>query len=371
MIRFGASTTSCARGLPAGRRSGFTLVELLVVISIISILMALLLPAVMAARASARRVQCQNNLHNVALAMISETEAKRRYPASGNFNIDGSKKLHSWVVTLLPWLERNDIAERWDFDLPYDHPENAALAAITLPIAVCPGDHTAISAGQGNLSYVVNAGFGWTTGQPAPDCPSAFHVTSSPALQPIDLNGDGVACPAIASMDSQPSDRLLLFRTGLFFLENWPAGTGTVRHHSPDTVFDGLSRTLMLSENVRAGYDPFALTNWACPEARRNSFCVSGYVCRGLSCAAGNVDYRKANDASTGEAINCGFDQAEGEAPWPSSYHSGGVNAAFADGHIVFLAENIDGAVYAALVSPQGSKLEGPLVQPVLGDDQY
>jgi prepilin-type processing-associated H-X9-DG protein len=355
---------------PRPSRIAFTLVELLTVITIISILMSLLLPAVMSSRAAARRTQCQNNLHNVALAMLSETAAKRRFPASGYFSLRGTERYHSWVVTLLPWLERNDIAERWDFNLSFDDPKNAPWASTPVPILVCPDDATAVP-GQGNLSYVVNSGFGWTTGWPTLDCPSAFHVTGVPPKQPIDLNGDGVVCPADPSKDSQPSDRTLFYRTALFFPENWPPGTGTVRHHSPDSVFDGMSMTLMLAENIRAGYDPYTQTNWASPHPVNNSFCVSGYVCQGLCCSAGNVDYRKANDPSTGEAINTGFDQAEGEAPWPSSYHAGGVNVAFGDGRVTFLADEIEGAVYAALVSPQGSKVKGPLAQPVVSDGQY
>ena len=63
--------------------TAFTLVELLVVITIISMLMALLLPAVMSARTTARRVQCQNNIRNAGLAIIADTEAKGRFPASG------------------------------------------------------------------------------------------------------------------------------------------------------------------------------------------------------------------------------------------------------------------------------------------------
>jgi prepilin-type processing-associated H-X9-DG protein len=143
-----------------------------------------------------------------------------------------------------------------------------------------------------------------------------------------------------------------------------------------DTVVDGLSNTLMLSENVRAGYDPYAISGsgWASPFPRRNSFFVSGYVCENLSCSDGNVDYSRANSAGDPyrwEAINSSHDQPEGEAPWPSSYHPGGVNVMFADGHSLFLSENVEGSVYASLVSPQGMLLDGPLQQAILSDHQY
>lgn len=353
-------------------RFGFTLVELLVVITIISMLIALLLPAVMSARGAARRTQCKNNLRNLGLAMLQETEVSRRFPASGRFSLAGPEYYHGWGVTLLPWLERSDIAERWEMDLPAYDPANRKLASISLPIMVCPDDDTALSDG-GNLSYVVNGGFGWTRPW---DCPSAFHVMGFPPVQPIDLNGNGITCPSGSGGDGAPSDKELYFQTGLFFVENWPDGTGTVRHHSPDSVFDGMSNTLMLSENVRAGLNPYTdKGGWAMPWTLHNSFFLSGYVCEDLTCSAGNVDYQRANDQGRApyrlEAINSSLDQPEGEAPWPSSYHPGGVHVVFADGHIDFLSEDVRGSVYASLISPRGSSIQGPLKQPVLSGGDY
>lgn len=348
------------------RRGAFTLIELLVVIAIISVLMALLLPAVMASRAAARRSQCQNNLHNVGLAMLSDLAAKRRFPAAGNFGLRGTP-YHNWVVELLPGLERNDLAERWDFDRPSTDPKNQALAKVAMPILTCPDDDSAAS-GEGNLSYVVNGGFGWTTPDPVPDCPSALHVLGFPPVHPIDLNGNGVTCSASGVEPGNPDDKELYFQTGLFFVENWPRGKGTVRHHSADSIADGFSTTLMLAENVRAGFDPQGGmgAGWATPTPQRQSFYLSSYVCQGSRCAAGNVDYRRANSRAhpySLEAINSSRSQAEGEAPWPSSYHSGGVNVVYADGHVAFLSDSIEGAVYASLVSPCGSRIKGPLEQ--------
>jgi prepilin-type N-terminal cleavage/methylation domain-containing protein/prepilin-type processing-associated H-X9-DG protein len=356
----------CSRFTFAARGSaGFTLVELLVVITIIAMLMGLLLPAVMSARAAGRRAQCVNNLHNVSVAMLSELAAKRRFPASGYFSFVGYE-YRSWVVDLLGGLERNDILSQWRFDLAYNVSPNRELAT-SLAILVCPDDDTAVP-GVGNLSYVVNAGFGWTAPTPAPGCVVTMHVAAGGIL-PFDLDGDGVPCT--------DSDRSVMYRTGLFFANNWPANIGNFRshlHHSADSIFDGLSNTIMLSENVRAGYDPQFNTNWACPLIWRNSFYLSGYVCENLGCSAGNVDYARANSNTPPynlEAINSSFDQAEGEAPWPSSHHAGGMHMAFADGHIVFLRESVEGGVYASLISPQGMLVKGPLAQPVLTTHDY
>lgn len=357
---------------PCRRRGAFTLIELLVVLAIIGTLLAFLLPAVMQARASARRATCQNNLRNVALAILSDATAKRRFPASGHFSLDGSQWYHSWVVELLPGLERGDLAAAWAFDRPYNDPGNLQVGRVTIPVLVCPDDLTA--AGGGGLSYGVNGGFGWTVGVPTLDCPASFHVLERPPIAPMDFNGNGIVCPGQGGSDGVPDDKKLFFQTGLFFLENWPKGTGTVRHHTLDSVRDGTSNTLMLADTLRGGFDPVSAANWASPDPRRHSFYVSSYVCEERRCGPGRVDYRRANSANppyNREAINSGCWQAEGEAPWASSYHLGGVNTAFADGRVHFLSEGIDGGVYGALASPQGTKIRGPLAQPVPGSDAF
>jgi hypothetical protein len=191
-------------------------------------------------------------------------------------------------------------------------------------------------------------------------------ITDDPFCRPLDLNGNGIACPAKAEDDGTPNDRTLFYSTGLFFLENWPLKKGAVRHHSPDSVLDGLSNTLMLAEGIRAGFDPNQpQTNWASPQGLRNSFFLSAHVCQDRKCSAGNVDYGRANSSAEPyrlEAINAARDQAEGEAPWPSSYHIGGVSVVFCDGRMHFLSENVDGIVYACLVSPRGIELAQPVV---------
>jgi prepilin-type processing-associated H-X9-DG protein len=352
------------------KRHALTILELLVVISIIGMLMALLLPAVVASREQARLTHCGNNLRNLGLAMMGEATARGRFPGAGYFSAGPVQDRHNWVVSLLPRIERRDLYSLWNFDKLYEDPGNRAVSGTQVNLLICPDDDSVVP-GQGNLSYVVNLGVGWTVPS---DCPVTWRsiLSPTPGIQAFDLNGNGVVCPAKEADDGAPSDREYYYRLGLFFLENWPMSFGSHRHHSLDSVRDGLSRTIMLSENVRPGYDAASGATWASPRPLNSAFILSGYICASAKCAAGNVDFTKANGHSAGpwdyEAINSGLEEKEGEAPWPNSFHPGGVNVLYADGHLRFLSQDVDGRVYAAAVSPLGVEIMGPLAQPPMDD---
>jgi len=129
------------------RRSGrgFTLVELLVVIAIIGTLVALLLPAVQAARESARRVQCSNNLKQIGLAIQMYVDGKQELPYT---RLDARETAS---LLLLPYLEQGNLFDLWDMSLRYyDQPDAVRLA--TVPAYFCPSRRTAGDAAQGSLS---------------------------------------------------------------------------------------------------------------------------------------------------------------------------------------------------------------------------
>jgi prepilin-type N-terminal cleavage/methylation domain-containing protein/prepilin-type processing-associated H-X9-DG protein len=99
------------------RRAGFTLVELLVVIAIIGVLVALLLPAVQAAREAARRMQCSNNLKQYGLAIHNYHDTYQMFPLSHTGNGNGIPPVLGWQVRILPYMEQGTVYDKIDFNL--------------------------------------------------------------------------------------------------------------------------------------------------------------------------------------------------------------------------------------------------------------
>ncbi|MGD9723490.1 MAG: DUF1559 domain-containing protein [Pirellulales bacterium] len=117
------------------RATAFTLVELLVVIAIIGMLVALLLPAVQAAREGARRTQCTNNLKQLGLATLNFEEAEGHIPPSATDLVGNRRGFMSYI---LPYLEETNIAEIYDPDIEWFAPQNQTAIQMQLPVLRCP-----------------------------------------------------------------------------------------------------------------------------------------------------------------------------------------------------------------------------------------
>ena len=155
------------------KKRGFTLVELLVVIAIIGVLVALLLPAVQAAREAARRMSCSNKMKQIGLALHNYHDTHKVFPPDaiwagatpgGNPNVLDQPRHFTWITMILPFMEQTPLHDQIDFSIPgYNQIINdQALHQIQLPAFVCPSEAQTTSTHDWGLSsYAGNAG--WDT----------------------------------------------------------------------------------------------------------------------------------------------------------------------------------------------------------------
>jgi prepilin-type N-terminal cleavage/methylation domain-containing protein/prepilin-type processing-associated H-X9-DG protein len=413
-------------------RPGFTLIELLVVISIIGILVGLLLPAINSAREAGRRAKCQSNMKNVVLAIIGYVNNKTTFPPSGEFGEDptpatvatflttpsagaiagfmpggtpaaNTVPMYSWVVPVLPYLDNTDLFNQWTMFNPagplsangqtcisyYDatnylvgQASNDKIANIAIGVLICPDDNS-IQIGQGNLSYVVNGGYALYQAVP-------FSWAGSP------IDGGGAPAGPLTWAPNLPATLGVMAKMGIMFPEStYPQGINTripynIRS-SLTGIIDGASNTILLSENTLTGvsvvpspYSSNLITNWATPMPNWTSF-ISPNVCVGgtndctasasLLAPAGDFDgqgWSFANKVGTFANINGGQNLTiEGQFPFSNSNHPGGCNMGFCDGGVRFINNNIDGTVYAKIITPAGAKLPLYLKQMPVEQDAF
>lgn len=299
----------------SNRSAGFTLVELLVVIAIIAILVALLLPAVQAAREAARRVQCSNNLHQMGIALHNYHDALKRFPAG---IIQPNHAF--WSASLLPYLEQSNLFSMLDFSSRWEvaGSRNALACATYVSIYRCP---SSTAAAHVSVQGVANR------------VPSTYLAV-----------GSGTATRESGSVSQHLG---LPKRDGLMFVNS---------STNMASVQDGTSNTLAIGE-AEFRYEVVGLD-------------LDGGVYQVVDhwyIGSDGIDARTApyikevSEAlgSTGVPINgAELDILVDEKEIGfSSRHSGGVHFVFADGHVKFVTETMDRAVFSKLGTIAGGEV--------------
>jgi prepilin-type N-terminal cleavage/methylation domain-containing protein/prepilin-type processing-associated H-X9-DG protein len=310
------------------RRRGFTLVELLVVIAIIGVLVALLLPAVQAAREAARRAQCQSHIRNVAVAILNYEVAKKKLPV-GLVSQPEPIEAWSWSTFTLPYLEQQGIFsrlrtnERRLADLFIAAKTNPReLEAVQAPLAVfrCPSDDTPDLVPYDGSPRAVRT---YDNGQAERHFKGKYAQQLTTLFLPSTSNYVGSR-----GFIDRPCGCLTPHCTENNWVGN-PAeceGNGVFQGANPigvKEIPDGTSSTFLLGER-----DSYCLSaTWI---GTRNP---AGANMWGAAWSLGRVSL-KLNHPETGDHDTCteGF----------SSKHPGGAHFAFCDGSVDFISDEID-----------------------------
>ena len=189
------------------KSKAFTLVELLVVIAIIGILIALLLPAVQAAREAARRVACVNNLAQLGLAVQSYIEANETLPIGvvnpkGPVDTDPSGYKMSWITQLLPYFEESTTHDHIDFKVGVFDKKNAPVREIAISTLLCPsyGGETVLGNDMYGGMGMGGPGMGGGMGMGGPGMGGGMGMEGGMA-------GPGMSMPAIVKQNKSDGDK--------------------------------------------------------------------------------------------------------------------------------------------------------------------
>ncbi|QEG33542.1 DUF1559 family PulG-like putative transporter [Bythopirellula goksoeyrii] len=324
-------------------RSGFTLVELLVVIAIIGVLISLILPAVQAARESARRVQCTNNLRQLALATSNYESATGKLPPSGDVVLEPrvyagvdyesyrqrEGKQFSWAVMLLPYIEQQQLYNQFDFDKSVFEQTTEPQSQFLQQLA-CPSDE---AHGRMFQEETFTLGKRFAKGNYAAFC-TPFHtdlqmvfpgalVARGQAMRKIsDGSSNALLFAEVRTRDHEQDER------GVWALP-WTAASLLAfdMHHDTARRFDDP----FVAYNRYA--DQTQLPNTLGPNSDMLQICpdLAGSQLDGMPCLDSNSYHYLSAPAR--------------------SLHPGGVDSAYVDGRVEFLSDDIDEYVMAYLIS--------------------
>jgi prepilin-type N-terminal cleavage/methylation domain-containing protein/prepilin-type processing-associated H-X9-DG protein len=314
--RFG-QTKKTSWGQNAMHKRAFTLVELLVVIAIIGILIALILPAINAAREAGRRASCQNNMKQFGLALVNYAESHGdAFPVCG----PGASPPRCWGAYTLAEIEYGGLAKQYDFTQSWTSAKNKLIVETIMPVFICPT--APAPEGRRTAAGSVNA------------APGDYAAPSSITAQYYAR--EGIPAPA----------------------NN--AGALSGKQATPlRTITDGLSHTILLCED--AGRPQFwTKAGRLTGDYRSNNGnpAVSQGFVTGAAWADPAADCPIHGFSPDGlQAGNGVMNCTNNNEPW--SFHSGGVNNVFCDGSVHFLAETMDVSLVCALVTRAGAERVG------------
>jgi len=340
------------RQIPIRRSNAFTLVELLVVIAIIGILVAMLLPAVQAAREAARRLQCANNLKQIGLALHNYHSTWQTFPpgystSENNWvDIGGTMyKVHhgSMLVLILPYIEQSSMFSMIDFTNiqgaeTSTYPDGTFLYETVLENYLCPSDGD-IRRNQGRSPVWFTGGAGVKDTEDrglanyAPSFGAQLQITTPACGYPGNQFGHGSALMAMTDNPSEVS--------GVF-------AHGTVWMRVSD-IHDGTSNTIAVGE-IRPWCSYYQMIGWWRESGMRagTSPPINYDTCPTNSCW-------KDADGQPDAGCECNHHRSWQVATGFKSEHPGGAHLMMADSSVHFLGENIDYVTYQRL----GDRLDG------------
>ncbi len=334
------------------RVRGFTLVELLVVITIIGILISLLLPAVQAAREAARRAQCQNNLKQLGLACLNYESTYKVFPPASQWqdlwpghdsqDIDEQNQdnlRENWAIVILPFLEQQPLYDAFDLSLPTNHPNNERARSTRLAVMLCPSDPFSRKnySGKSGSSHTSNHGPNWARGNYGCNGALGFHSDSAHCG---DYGSGGSGCAGKATAWADGRIRGVM---------------GPNQSCSIDDIRDGTSNTIMLLE-IRAGVVSHDCRGvWAMSGAGPSACFAHGYLgdAGGPNAIAVNTDdvagCQEIIDAVGLERLQqlrmtcyAGTSSRPNRQAGARSAHPGGIFTCFCDGSVHWLSDHIE-----------------------------
>jgi prepilin-type N-terminal cleavage/methylation domain-containing protein/prepilin-type processing-associated H-X9-DG protein len=324
-------------------RRGFTLVELLVVITIIGILIALLLPAVQAAREAARQLQCGNNIKQIALGCLNYENQNRSLPLlySGSYQL-------GWMTQILPFIEQQNIYDQYNIKFAWYDARNARIAATRVPSLECSSDPVA------HVYTGFNAGF--TVRVEAPNPQTTFTVASTDyfLVSGVSSYTDYATCYPSASTATDIS--------GVFGAQS----TGSASRKLAE-VTDGLSNTVMIAEMAGrpwlylAAGQSVDVTNASTRPAYVTASMVDtthNYALNyGWGAWAHNNNFNVGSWSKDGTAKIGPGAVNRSNYRGVFSFHPNGANTAFADGSVHVLGRDISPTVFFSFITARAGEI--------------